>query len=1053
MPRTLPPGLYEALITAGLDSDLGELATAGWTVDQASADPSLRAELLARHVYELARRALEAVRSGDEDTLGAHQLALANRLIAVLRDGEASHAAALAEDAVAEGVRVLRELRCLVAPLAQSGPTPRPTLSLRHSGLLVNAGRDYQLGGELAKEIESADRIELLCAFVRFSGVRLVREALARFAQRGGVLRVLTSIYTGSTERRALDVLAELGASIKVSFETEQTRLHAKAWLFHRNSGFSTGFVGSSNLTRAALLDGLEWNVRLAEIDNGPILQRFSATFEQYWAEAEFVSYDPSTGAERLDRALAAQRSRGDGGDERRLQELLALALEVEPRPVQIPMLEALEAERARGHHRNLVVAATGTGKTWVAGFDYRRLRAQGVCSLLFVAHRDEILRQSQLVFQLILRDADFGERLVAGERPRQGQHVFASIQSLERIAGELPADAFDMVIVDEFHHAAAPTYARLLERLRPRILLGLTATPERTDGKPILQWFDNRIACEHRLWDALDQGALCPFHYFGVHDGTDLSSLTFQRGRYAPAELENLYTGDHQRVKRVLQAVSHYVGEPTRMRALGFCVGVEHARFMARQFTDAGLHSVALDGTTPPDERRAAVQRLRRGELRVIFTVDLFNEGVDIPEVDTLLMLRPTESATIFLQQLGRGLRRIEGKSVLTVLDFIGHAHKQFRFDVRFRALVGGTRRQVAQAIEADFPLLPGGCAIQLDRVAQELVLRNVRDAVRQTRSRLLEDLRALGPTTTLAAFLQETAIDVEELYQRPAAGHSFTELRRAARFEQRPVSAQEETLKKALGRLLHVNDPERLDTWRRWLAAGHPPDVAALGPREQRLAHMLHAALGQRLRPVAELPEALQELWSTTPILEELRALLGTLDDRARAVATDLGLAPDLPLGSHAAYSLYELVAAAGLIGPKGTLRETREGVLRVPACKAEFLFVTLDKSEADYAQNTRYNDYPISPTLFHWETQNTVTADGEVARRYIEHEARGLRIVLFVRERKKDARGETAAYLCLGQVRHVQHEGERPMRIVWKLDRAMPGSLFQAAKVAAG
>ncbi|MGH2512782.1 MAG: DEAD/DEAH box helicase, partial [Candidatus Limnocylindrales bacterium] len=413
----------------------------------------------------------------------------------------------------------------------------------------------------------------------------------------------------------------------------------------------------------------------------------------------------------------------------------IRLDIDVGPKPFQVEMLEALAAERQKGHFRNLIVAPTGTGKTWVSAFDYKRLREAGYERLLFVAHRDEILRQSQEVFRLVLHDPGFGERFIGDERPVRGDHVFASIQSLQRAIDRIDPHAFDVVIVDEFHHAEAPTYTALLNHLQPRVLVGLTATPERADGQDIAHWFDERIASEMRLWEALDQGLLSPFHFLGVGDGTDLRGIGFVRGRYVSSELEDVYTGDHIRAKRILDSVDEWVLDKNTMRALGFCVGVAHAQFMADQFNAAGLASVALHGGTDATTRRQAVDQLRRGQLRAIFTVDLFNEGVDIPEVDTILLLRPTESATVFLQQLGRGLRWAPGKTVLTVLDFIGQAQADYRFDIRFRALVGGTRRQVESQVAARFPLLPPGCAIRLDEIAQEIVLANLRASIRSTR------------------------------------------------------------------------------------------------------------------------------------------------------------------------------------------------------------------------------------------------------------------------------------------------------------------------------
>ena len=1045
MTHKLRPGVYEDMITAALEAEIKARREDGWRVDVHPADATARPEFLARHVYELLRRALESIH-GDDDAQVASQVALANRLVEALFEH-----GALADDRVAEAARLLIETADR-RELGDSSPSlPRPTLSFRRTGLLVNGRRDVQIASEIAREIPSADRIDLLCAFVRHSGLRLFRSELEARARTGAQVRVIASVYTGSTERRALDALIELGAQIKVSYEIARTRLHAKAWLFHRESGLHTAYIGSSNLTHTAQVDGLEWNVRVSAAENPEVIERFAATFEQYWQEPEFEDYEPGRDAERLDRALSRQ---GHGGSPDHGLDM-SLLVDVAPKPHQAVALEALEAERQSGHCRNLVVAATGTGKTWVAAFDFKRLRSEGKGdSLLFVAHRDEILHQSQQVFQLVLRDPGFGERLIGGERPRSGRHVFASVQSLARRVDDIEPDGFDVVIVDEFHHAAAASYDRLLKRLRPKFLLGLTATPERADGKSVLEWFDGRIAFESRLWDALDQGLLCPFHYFGVNDTTDLSAVRFERGRYVAGDLDNVLTGDHVRALRVRHAVEEYVTDPYRMRALGFCAGVAHAHFMAGQFNRFGYEAVALDGTTPWDERRAALVRLRRGELRAIFAVDLFNEGVDLPEVDTVLMLRPTESATVFLQQLGRGLRWAEGKRVLTVLDLVGQVRREYRYDVRYRALLGGTRHQVQRAVEADFPLLPPGCALKLDPIAKETVLRNLRDAVRGARARLADDLRTLGSGARLGDFMRKAGAELEDIYAKPQSGHCFVELRRRAGFGGGAGAfAPSDSLLRAVGRLLHVDDHERLAAWRVILESEGSGPISSLRGREHSLGVMLFAILGGRRQLTSQADEVLQRVRESGELRREISDLLDILNDRIRTVAQPLDGAADVPLASHATYSLGEVAAAYGRIDKRGALVLPQTGVLWDKATQTDLLFVTLEKSDADFSPTTRYADYPISPTLFHWESQNSASADTRTGRRYVEQPARGTNVILFVRERKRDGRGVTLPYCCLGRAHYRSHESERPMKVLWELERPMPGWLYQVGKVVAG
>jgi superfamily II DNA or RNA helicase len=473
-------------------------------------------------------------------------------------------------------------------------------------------------------------------------------------------------------------------------------------------------------------------------------------------------------------------------------------------------MLQLLETELDRHHrYRNLVVAESGNGKTLVADFDYRRLRERlQNPSLLFVAHRREILKQSRSAYRAVLRDGAFGELFVDGHRPDEWRHVFASIQSLSQISlDDISPDAFDVVVVDEFHHAKASTYERLLNHLRPRILLGLTATPERTDGQSVLEWFDGRIAVELRLWDALERGLLCPFQYFGVHDETDLSRIQWSRRGYDIAELENVYTGNQGRVSLVLQSIDK-IADPHAMRALGFCVSVAHAQFMASEFSRRGLPSTAVSAETSSDDRETALRDLRNGRMKVLFCVDLFNEGVDVPEVDTVLFLRPTESALVFLQQLGRGLRRTDTKSCLTVLDFIGGANRRFRFDLRFRALVGGHRSELIRQIEEGFPRLPSGCTIQLDRVAAKIVLENVRRSLGSSFAGLVAELRSMAnarrqagsdPTDIrLADFLRDAGLEVDDLYK--SAGWTWSRLRREAGLSDLPKGPDEDRLGRAI-------------------------------------------------------------------------------------------------------------------------------------------------------------------------------------------------------------------------------------------------------------
>ncbi|MCY4219696.1 MAG: DUF3427 domain-containing protein [Gammaproteobacteria bacterium] len=1044
MSRALKPGLYENLLTVALQEQIKNLEDQGWEIRYEKTDPALLPELLARHLYDSLRDSLDTIPGQDDNERITNQVNLINQLFKVL----------ISHNRIEENEIITDPKNLLFQVLQGSGfvnnqATTRPTLSMRRTSLLVNGTREPQIAHELRSEIPSADQINLLCAFVRHSGLRLFRDELEKRVQGGARLRVITSVYTGSTERRALDELIEIGAEVKVSYDVSRTRLHAKAWLFSRDSGLHTAYIGSSNLTHTAQIEGLEWNVKVSAIDNPDVIGHFKQTFEQYWQEPEFEEYSPERDRKKLDQALSKQ---GDGSRARNQLKFLT-SLDISPKPHQSIALEALQSERDRGHNRNLIVAATGVGKTFIAGFDFKRLteNSNKGLTLLFVAHRREILEQSQHVFQIVLNKLDFGELLVGGEQPSVGQHVFASIQSLTNRIYTIKPDEFDVLIVDEFHHAAATTYEKLLSHLQPKFLLGLTATPERADGKSILEWFDNRIATEIRLWDALDQGLLCPFHYFGINDQTDLSQVTFTKGGYAVNELSRVFTGDDVRAVRIRDAIRRYITNPDKMTALGFCASVEHAHFMADKFNQFGLRSAALDGTSPSKKRSKTLNKFRNGKLQILFAVDLFNEGFDLPEIDTLLMLRPTESATIFLQQLGRGLRWSKGKRVLTVLDFVGHAHEKYRYDVRYRALLGGsnTRHHIKRTIESDFPLLPPGCAIQLDRLAKEKVLKNIKQAINNNRNLLVQDLQTLGPDTSLSHFIAETGMEIEDIYSRKNS--SFFDLCQRAGFS---IHSEDKPLANKIGQMIHVNDMERITTWREILQSKQPMQILKLDYRKQRLALMLFSIFRTDQRQsTLETDQIINKIRKSERLKSEILALLDILEDRIRSVADPIDQNGNIPIASHADYSSGEIIASYGRMDKNKSLLQWQAGVLWDKTTKTDMFFITLEKSDKDYSPTTLYHDYPISPKRFIVESQNHSSADTPVGKRYIRQSTDKTNVILFVRERKQDERRLPLPYHCLGKAHYVSHESDKPMKITWELEREMPGWIYQAGKVVAG
>jgi hypothetical protein len=590
-----------------------------------------------------------------------------------------------------------------------------------------------------------------------------------------------------------------------------------------------------------------------------------------------------------------------------------------------------------------------------------------------------------------------------------------------------------------------------LLDHVRPQILLGLTATPERSDQLDVLQWFGGRASAEIRLPDAINRRLLCTFQYFGIADTVDLDSLKWQRGGYRIEDLDRVYTGNDIRARLILEKIHEILLNPEQTRGLGFCVSVAHAEYMARFFNDNGLPAIAVTADSEDEKRTAAQARLRAREVNFIFVVDLYNEGVDIPEVDTLLLLRPTESLTVYLQQFGRGLRLHPEKECLTVLDFIGAQRREFRFAPRFRALSTKPTNRIDHEIEHGFPHLPSGCIVQLERVAQQRVLDNVRESVRLLRPRMIGSIkelgRYLGRVPTLAETLEYLDTTLDELLKRGL----WSQLLAEADLGTSQGSPDEEQLSKGLRRQSHVDDADQIRRLLTYLES--PIGQRPLDQIDERLIEMLHVLLWAEQSREWTIQEADARLRQNPSVIADLRAILE--NRRACAPANHDGRIPDAagPLTIHSQYTRDEILVALGHWS-LGRRPDQREGVLHLAQLKVDAFFVTLQKTEEDYSPTTMYEDYLISNKLFHWQSQSNTSVESPTGQRYIKHRELSYTPLLFVRETKTLPSGITAPYGFLGPCEHVSHEGSRPISIIWKLKHAVPARLFRVmARQSAG
>jgi superfamily II DNA or RNA helicase len=655
---------------------------------------------------------------------------------------------------------------------------------------------------QLVHSLKKAESVDIIVSFLMESGVKMLLGELENALERGARIRILTGNYLGITQPSALYLIKrKLGDRVDLRFYNEKDRsFHPKSYIFHY-ADYSELYIGSSNISRSALTSGIEWNYRFSSRTDGKNYEKFYQTFEDLFEnhsividEEELKQYSKNWHKP----AVAKDLDKYDISEEPDSSDDTNVHMIYEPRGAQIEALCALENTRAEGASRALISAATGVGKTYLAAFD-----SQNFEQVLFVAHREEILNQAAESFRNVRNSDDYGF-FRGDEKCTDKSVIFASVATLGRTEylneKYFSPDYFSYLVIDEFHHAINEQYRRIVDYFKPQFLLGLTATPERMDGKNIYEICDYNVPYESSLKDAINKGMLVPFHYYGIFDDTDYSGLHIVRGRYDEKELNETYIGNVHRHDLIYKYYCKYGSR----KALGFCCSREHAEEMAREFCKRGIPAVAVysdaDGEFS-ENRAAAIEKLKNGEIKVIFSVDMFNEGVDITSVDMVLFLRPTESPVVFLQQLGRGLRKCKGKEYLNVLDFIGNYEKAGR--TRF-LLTGRTLAERAQYNPVNRSDFPDDCLIDFDMKLIDLFAEmdkkhlKVRDQIRNEYFRVKDQLGKRPSRIDLFTYMDD---DIYQLAIDHAKDNPFKQYLDFLK-ELQELTGEEEILYQGIGR-----------------------------------------------------------------------------------------------------------------------------------------------------------------------------------------------------------------------------------------------------------
>ena len=1017
----LREGAYENLITEELQMDMQQASTDGLVCKQDEIDAAESPSMLAEHVLKIVSNRLS-----DENLSATERVQFVNRLIDFL--GEPTDDKVVDERQMLSAVVSKQE----DARLKATHQEPiRPLTGFRVSNLFTGGQSKVPMNAEIERDIESADNIYLIVSFLKLSGLNLIYDRLKRFcADPHHKLRVITTTYCGVTEAKAVARLAQLpNTEIRISYNAQIERLHAKSYIFERHSGFSTAYIGSSNLSKSAQTDGLEWNIRVTNVENPHIIKTALATFNLYWNSHNFEDFNVG-GLEKLYQEL--QKERQPKG----LSICSMVKYSVLPHQKQI--LDRLAAVRQNGVRRNLIVAATGTGKTVISAFDYRLFAEAHPhrCRLLFVAHRQEILVQARNAYRSVMADANFGDVWVGQYRPDRGiDHLFISVQTFnakyDEVFALLPSDYYDYIVIDEAHHLVADSYRCILNHFDPKLLIGLTATPERMDGVSLLPDFAGQISAEIRLPMALDEGLLTPFQYLCISDNTDLTDDELMQGnKYVATRLTERLC-NRERVGLIIDRLRYYLPDETRCKALGFCATKAHAQYMAESFRAYGLKADYLTADRS-DMRDRLNRQLAKGEINYLFVVDIFNEGVDIPSVDTVLFLRPTESLTVFLQQLGRGLRLYPGKQLLTVFDFVAQLNKKYDFTSRFRSLMVRKDRSVVDQVKNGFTLLPHGCTIHMEEKAQQYVLDNIKAAVYNKR-RLVQELRSYDHCPTLREFIENNGQDIRIVYK---GNLCWTSLKREAGWCSYEDDSYTKRFEKGIGNLVHANSVAYLHFVQRTLT--HLSSLTFADERERTFAVMLYYTLYiDKVSRVgfADIEEAFALLKSYPLFVQELKELTDYLLANLEMKTFSVGEGLPIALEQYGCYTREEVFAIFGRQTADKRMQGSVAGVFNIEELNTELFFVTLNKSDKDFSASTMYDDYVVSENQFHWKSQNTDTHRGR-GRRFVEQATNKKKFLLFVREYKHDGFGNTCPFYCFGLVDYISSRDDKPMSIDWRM-----------------
>ncbi|WP_153721097.1 DEAD/DEAH box helicase [Sporosarcina cascadiensis] len=922
--------------------------------------------------------------------------------------------------------------------------------------LIVNSGIENLLN-ELVSSLEDCERFYFSVAFINFSRLQLLLDPIKEAERRGVAGKIITSTYLNFTEAKALNKLRQFpNVDLKVFVTDREVGFHTKAYIFEYEDRYKV-IIGSSNITQSALKSNIEWNVEIIAKEEGLFIQDVLSEFHRLWdlsvtADEDFIA--------RYEEFL--ESFKGTNVSRMRIYEN---GQYIVPNQMQKRATENLERLRSLGEKKALVIAATGTGKTYMSAFDVKKAKPK---KLLFIVHREDILRKAKETFELLLPNENLRFGLLTGNHKQKDvDYVFATIQTITRCFHEFDQDEFDYLIIDEAHHATSPTYQEVLGYFQPSFTLGMTATPERTDGNSIFELFDNNVALEVRLHEALEDELVIPFHYFGITDieSIDLSAIDIDDIQEVTKKLKV-----NERVDFIVEKFLFYGHDGGKRKGLGFCVSIEHARYMADEFNKRGFPSVFLYGDHSPERREHFMMRLEddQDELEFIFTVDIFNEGVDIPSVNLVLMLRPTNSPIVFIQQLGRGLRKHEGKTFLTVLDFIGNHNKTFLIAMALNGSRYYDKESLKVAIATNFANIPGCTHIQMDRISRDRILSQIDQENFNSQKYLKEEyheFKKLNQGRTPLYLMDYLKFDgapdpVKFIWKEKTYLQFVAKVEKNEGLKRRLLDEAFEGILKELSSKLplkrvyefvilrYLLDHEEIDldmVMQQILKLVENVDEDSVRHAFETLDQDYYDSV-QLKKPklVFQQGERLMKspLYNQILMKREFRRFIedvihyGIHRYEKEFGTTNYGV-PHFKL-----YEQYQMIDAA-LMSNYRKIHSSFRGSGLLASGNDYFLFIDLHKEE-DIKESINYHDKFMDEQYFQWQTPNSTSQHSERGQNIIFNQRNGIHLHLFVRKyRQIDGKNEPFIYIGKGDT--IEASGEKPITVQLKLQNKLPANLY--------